>query len=87
MRFTAVLPVALAVVPAAVSATGQVGFAVGTRNADNSCKSTSDYLADFAALQGLTKLVRGYDTSDCNFAQNILPACQQTGFQVMLGIW
>jgi glucan 1,3-beta-glucosidase len=74
---------------AAVSAAGSLGFALGTKNADGSCKVQSDYEADFDAIASASsaKVVRGYSASDCNSAQNILPAAKAKGFQVVLGIW
>ena len=73
--------------PSALGA--QLGFALGTKLADGSCKYTSDYEKDFDAISGQSgsKIVRGYSASDCNFAQQILPAAQNKGFQVILGIW
>lgn len=32
-------------------------------------------------------IVRGYAASDCNAAQEILPAAKAKGFQVVLGVW
>ena len=87
MRFSVAVPVVLAASPSVVSAIGTLGFALGNRNPDYSCKSTQDYEKDFDALKGQTTLVRGYDPADCNFAQNIPPACKSKGFKVILGIW
>ncbi|KAI9710924.1 MAG: glycoside hydrolase 3 protein [Bogoriella megaspora] len=84
---TAAAPLTSAINPHALGA--KMGFALGTKNPDSSCKSTNDYEKDFDAIAGKTgsKIVRGYSASDCNFAQNILPAAQNKGFQVVLGIW
>jgi glucan 1,3-beta-glucosidase len=87
MRLSPVLSLALAVAPSLVSATGTLGFALGAKNADGSCKATSDYQDDFKALNDLTKLVRIYAASQCDTAANILPAAKAAGFQVILGIW
>jgi len=72
-----------------VSAAGTLGFALGTKNADGSCKAQSDYEADFDAIaaSSTATIVRGYAASDCNSAQNILPAAKSKGFKVVLGIW
>ncbi|KAF2401547.1 putative glucan 1,3-beta-glucosidase [Trichodelitschia bisporula] len=88
MHFS-LLAAALAVAPALVSAKGTLGFALGTKNADGTCKAQSDYEADFDAIADASgsKLVRGYSASDCNAAQYILPAAKSKGFQVVLGIW
>lgn len=87
MRFSAVIPVALAIAPAVVSATGSLGFALGNKKADGTCKFTVDYAADFKTISTLSKIVRIYAASDCNTASQILPAAQSAGMQVILGIW
>lgn len=54
-----------------------------------SCKFQSDYEKDFEAINedsGST-IVRGYAASDCNTAQQILPAAKAKGFKVVLGVW
>ncbi|KAF2706624.1 glycoside hydrolase family 17 protein [Pleomassaria siparia CBS 279.74] len=89
MRFSTIAATALAAAPAIVSAAGSMGFALGTKLPSGSCKSSSDYEADFDAISAASaaKVVRGYAASDCKFAQNILPAAKKKGFSVMLGIW
>jgi len=77
----------LAAAPALVSAIGGLGFALGDKKADGTCKFQADYAADFATMGGTAKLVRIYAASDCNTAQEILPAAKAAGFQVVLGIW
>lgn len=65
------------------------GFALGTKNPDGTCKSQAEYEDDFDAIKadsGST-IVRGYSASDCNIAQQILPAAKAKGFQVVLGVW
>ena len=78
-----------------VSAVGTLGFALGTKNPDGSCKyvasialyhdmipiphrNTGDYESDFDAIVAASgsKIVRGYSASDCNAAQQILPAAK-----------
>lgn len=81
------LTLLLAAAPALVSAKGSLGFALGDKKADGTCKFQADYAADFKALSGLSKLVRVYAASDCNTAQQILPAAKAAGAQVILGIW
>lgn len=68
---------------------GTLGFALGTKKADGTCKAQSDYEQDFDAIssQSGSSIVRGYAASDCNCAQNILPAAQSKGFRVILGVW
>lgn len=68
---------------------GTLGFSLGTKNADGSCKSTNDYEADFDAIKSNTgsTLVRMYAASDCDSAKNVLPAARNKGFKVVLGVW
>ncbi|KAF2813410.1 glucan 1,3-beta-glucosidase-like protein [Mytilinidion resinicola] len=89
MRFSILASIALVAAPALVSAAGTLGFALGTKNADGSCKGQSDYESDFDAISSASgsKLVRGYSASDCKSAASIMPAAQSKGFQVVLGIW
>lgn len=91
MRAAAVASLALAAAPAALAdySKGNLGFALGTKKADGSCKYQADYEADFDAIsaQSGSKIVRGYAASDCNNAQQILPAAKSKGFQVILGVW
>ncbi|EME88882.1 glycoside hydrolase family 17 protein [Pseudocercospora fijiensis CIRAD86] len=88
---TTIAALALATVPSVLAAgeKGQMGFALGTKKPDGTCKYQADYEADFDAIKsnsGAT-LVRGYSASDCNCAQYILPAAKSKGFKVMLGVW
>jgi len=73
MRISTLAPIALAIAPAAVSAAGSLGFALGTKNADGSCKTSKDYEADFDAIGAASsaKVVRGYAASDCNYADQV----------------
>lgn len=87
MRFTSLLPLALGLAPAAVSAAGTLGFALGDKNPDGSCKAQSDYESDFDVLKAHSNLVRLYSASDCDSAKNIIPAAKAKGFKVVLGVW
>ena len=80
---------ALLVSPTFALNRGTLGFALGTKKSDGTCKYTSDYESDFNAIKSNTgsTLVRGYSASDCNCAQQILPAAKSRGFQVVLGVW
>lgn len=85
---------ALAAAPVAVSAAGQLGFAVGNTNTDGSCKKQSDFEADFKAIKSNTHstLIRTYSSSDqfgnpCNTPSEVLPAAKSQGVQVLLGMW
>ena len=81
--------IALVAVPALAFNRGTLGFALGTKLVDGSCKYTADYEKDFDAIKANTgsTLVRGYAASDCNCAQQILPAAKNKGFKVILGVW
>ena len=91
MRATILISTAtLATAPAqAALSKGTLGFALGMQNPNGSCKSTSDYESDFDAIQSNTgsTIVRGYSASQCNTAQQILPAAKSKGFKVVLGVW
>lgn len=87
MRVSGLLPIILAAAPAVVSARGTLGFSLGDKNADGTCKSTSDYESDFDNLKSLSTLVRTYSGTECDTPQNIIPAAKNKGFKVVLGIW
>lgn len=89
MHLSTFLPLVLAASPALVSAAGHLGFSLGSKNVDGTCKNQADYAADFAAMsKGSTaKLVRTYAAGECDTAKSILPAAKAAGFQVILGIW
>ncbi|WPG99735.1 glycoside hydrolase family 17 protein [Acrodontium crateriforme] len=80
---------ALAATPVLAANKGTLGFSLGTKKADGSCKYQADYESDFDAIKSNSgsTLVRGYAASDCNAAEYILPAAKSKGFQVILGIW
>lgn len=94
MHFRAAISAALVAAPLAVSAAGTLGFAVGNTNPDGTCKTQSDFEADFKAINGNSgsTLVRTYSSSDqyanpCNTPSEILPAAKSAGFKVLLGMW
>ncbi|KAL8906748.1 MAG: hypothetical protein Q9171_006141 [Xanthocarpia ochracea] len=97
MHLSTLLSLALAIFPF-VAARGNLGYALGARKSDKNCKTTTDYEADFDALNkeggmGETKRVRTYAIVDdhypdnqCQVASAILPAAKAKGFQVILGL-
>lgn len=89
MHYSSIATLALAAAPAAVSAAGTLGFALGAKKVDGSCKFTADYEADMDAIAAASgsKFVRGYAADECNYAQQILPAARKKGFKVVLGVW
>ncbi|KAG9590268.1 putative glucan 1,3-beta-glucosidase, partial [Aureobasidium melanogenum] len=86
---TLIFGLVLALSPLLVSAVGTLGFALGDKKADGSCKFQADYEVDFDAIKANSgsTIVRIYAASDCNTAQQILPAAQSKGFMVILGVW
>lgn len=93
MRFSTIAAVAAATAPIAVSAKGQMGFALGVRKSDASCKTQEDFTADFAVLKQYTSIVRTYSAVDqatqptCYVPGAILPAAKAAGIKVILGLW
>ncbi|PGH21508.1 hypothetical protein AJ80_03176 [Polytolypa hystricis UAMH7299] len=87
MRFSSFVPLALAAAPVAVSAAGQLGFALGVKNADGSCKAAADFEKDFDVLKAHTNTVRTYAASDCNNAPAIVKAAKSKDFKIIFGIW
>ncbi|KAI4728553.1 putative glucan 1,3-beta-glucosidase [Aureobasidium sp. EXF-10728] len=81
--------IVLAFSPVLVSSAGTLGFALGDKKGDGSCKFQADYEADFDAIKSNSgsTIVRIYAASDCNTAQQILPAAKSKGFRVVLGVW
>jgi len=89
MRFSSTAAVVAAASPAVVSAMGTMGWAVGTKHPDGTCKNADDYVTDFQKIESVSgsKLVRGYSASDCNSVKGMVEAAKRTGFQVLPGIW
>ncbi|KAK0252439.1 hypothetical protein B0A54_10374 [Friedmanniomyces endolithicus] len=89
MRTTAILATLAVAAAPTFAQKGNLGFALGTKKAEGTCKYTQDYEDDFSAIRSASgsTLVRGYAASDCNCAQQILPAAKNKGFKVILGIW
>lgn len=89
MRLSTTLTAVLAAGPAVVSAAGNLGFALGSKNPDGTCKTQADYEADLVAIadQSSARTVRIYAADQCNTAQFLLPAAAKKGFKVILGIW
>lgn len=56
----------LTTAPLLATAAGQLGFALGTKKPDGSCKYQPDYEADFDAILAASgsRIVRGYSASD-----------------------
>ncbi|KAI5302971.1 glycoside hydrolase 3 protein [Ascosphaera pollenicola] len=78
----------LALAGVASAATGRLGFSLGVKNADGSCKGVNDFEADFEALNATgSSVVRTYAASDCNSTALIIPAAKNKGAKVVLGVW
>lgn len=86
---TLIIGCLLAVFPFLASAQGTLGFALGDKKPDGSCKFQVDYEADFDAIKtnAGSSVVRVYAAADCNTAQEILPAAKSKDFKVILGVW
>lgn len=87
MRLSTLLSAALVASPIAVSAAGKLGFALGVKNADGTCKQQVDFEKDFDVLKAHTSVVRTYAASDCNSADYIIPAAKKKNFKVVFGVW
>ena len=70
------------------SAAGRLGFALGVKKPDGSCKGPADYEADLDAIKkGGSTIVRIYDASECDVTNILLPVAKSKKFQAILGIW
>lgn len=78
---------ALAAAVSSVSAIGDLAFNLGVKDNSGNCKSALEYESDFSNLESYSKIVKTYAVSDCNTLQNLGPAAEKSGFQVMFGIW
>ena len=85
MKFTHLT--ALAATVSSVLAAGDLAFNLGVQDNSGNCKSVSEYEADFENLLPYTKTIKTYAVSDCNTLQNIGPAAEEAGFQLILGVW
>lgn len=84
MRLSHLIPLALA---AGVSATGKLGFSLGVKNGDGTCKDQSDFEKDFDVLKAHTNIVRTYAADDCDNTLAIIPAAKKKDFKLILGVW
>jgi glucan 1,3-beta-glucosidase len=89
MHLSVIVAIATILIPSLVFAAGSIGFTVGAKNLDGSCKTSPDYEADLEALLSQTsaRIVRSEAASHCETAKHILPAAKMKGFQVLLLIW
>lgn len=73
----------------AYGSAGMLGFALGNKRVDGSCKSTADYQEDLHAIKenSGSRIVRLYSAAECDSALQLLPAARSQGFQVLLGVW
>ncbi|MCH0628471.1 hypothetical protein JNB11_00565 [Kocuria palustris] len=78
---------ALAASVASVSALGDLAFNLGVKDNAGNCKTVQEFEDDFKRLSPYSKIVKTYAVSDCNTLQNLGPAAEDLGFQLMLGIW
>lgn len=64
-----------------------MAFSLGVKDNSGNCKTADEYKQDFSVLSSHSKIVRTYAVSDCNTLENLGPAAEEAGFQVMFGIW
>ncbi|KAL4917628.1 glycoside hydrolase superfamily [Aspergillus aurantiobrunneus] len=86
MRVAGLITLLAAAMPA-LAKRGTFGLALGNETPDAKCKSVEEYKKDFDAIKHLTTVVRTYSASNCDTAQNIIPAAKAKGFKVALGVW
>ncbi|EFR01545.1 glucan 1,3-beta-glucosidase [Nannizzia gypsea CBS 118893] len=87
MRFSTAVSLALAASPAAVLGAGNLGFSLGVKKPDGSCKQQVDFEMDFDVLKAHGKTVRTYAAADCDNTVHLIPAAKKKGFKVVLGVW
>jgi glucan 1,3-beta-glucosidase len=87
--FTLSLSLTLAPLLGMCSSTGNLGFALGNKRVDGSCKSTEDYENDMLAIKrnSGSEIVRLYSAAECDSAEQALPAARSQKFQILLGVW
>ncbi|EGW35407.1 uncharacterized protein SPAPADRAFT_58624 [Spathaspora passalidarum NRRL Y-27907] len=78
---------ALATVLGAVTAMGDLAFNLGVKDNQGNCKTVEGFESDLELIKGQSTIVKTYAVSDCNTLQNLGPAAEAEGFQLMLGIW
>lgn len=85
MHFKYLSVIALAI--SSVSAIGDLAFNLGVKDNNGNCKTVAEFESDFKTLASTSKIIKTYAVSDCNTLQNLGPAAEEEGFQLMLGIW
>lgn len=86
MRFST-LASGLLLAATQVAAVGELGFNLGVKNNDGTCKTTSQFEEDLDVLKPYGDVVKIFAVSDCNTLQNLGPAVENKGFRVFLGVW
>ncbi|KAG7662749.1 uncharacterized protein J8A68_003737 [[Candida] subhashii] len=77
----------LAATLASAAAMGGLAFNLGVQDNSGQCKTVAEFESDLELLKSYTNIVKTYAVSDCNTLQNLGPAADAEGFQLMLGIW
>ncbi|RLV96362.1 Glucan 13-beta-glucosidase BGL2 [Spathaspora sp. JA1] len=72
---------------AAANAIGDLAFNLGVKDNAGNCKTVQEFESDLELIKGQSTIVKTYAVSDCNTLQNLGPAADAEGFQLMLGIW
>lgn len=90
MRFSTLALAAAVAAVASASGSGSLGFAIGNKNEDGSCKKQADWEEDMktiSAVKAVDRILRTYSASDCDTAKELLPAAKKLGYKVLLGVW
>lgn len=60
---------------------------MGVKDNNGNCKTVDEFKSDLEVIKGSSSIIKTYAVSDCNTLQNLGPAAEAEGFQIMLGIW
>ncbi|EMG48392.1 BGL2 Glucan 1 [Candida maltosa Xu316] len=72
---------------ASVAAIGELGFNIGTKNNDGTCKDANAYTSDLNRIKGYASSVKIFSTSDCNTLQILGPVADNAGVGIHVGVW
>ncbi|CCG23752.1 Bgl2 1,3-beta-Glucosyltransferase [Candida orthopsilosis Co 90-125] len=72
---------------ATANAIGDLAFNLGVKDNSGNCKTVDEFKSDLELIKGSSSIIKTYAVSDCNTLQNLGPAAEAEGFQIMLGIW
>ncbi|KAG7724893.1 hypothetical protein KL933_003309 [Ogataea haglerorum] len=87
MKFTTAVLTSLAFLIANSNAEASLGFDLGVKATDGSCKTAEDYESDLDTISSQASTVKVYSVSSCNTLQILGPVAEDKGFTIALGIW